>query len=50
MIPAHTLLAVLLLLRWKKLDSGSMTLPDIKAYYKFIWDLFYTEYCLYPFL
>lgn len=48
MVGGHALLAILLLTRFRKLNPESLT--DIKAFYKSIWDLFYLEYCLYPFL
>lgn len=45
MIGGHTALAAALLVRFRQLDSSSMT--SIKTYYKHIWDLFYLEYVLY---
>ncbi|EWM30055.1 tocopherol polyprenyltransferase-like protein [Nannochloropsis gaditana] len=48
MVGGHTVLAALLIQRYKKLEPDS--LASIKAFYKSIWDLFYLEYALYPFL
>jgi hypothetical protein len=45
MIGGHIALAMLLLVRYRKLDPDSM--PSVKLYYKHIWDLFYLEYVLY---
>lgn len=45
MLGGHALLASLLFIRFRQLDSSSM--PSIKKYYKNIWDLFYLEYALY---
>lgn len=50
MIPAHALLALGLILQTLKLDSAGYTQPAIAAYYRFIWNLFYAEYALLPFL
>lgn len=48
MVGGHGVLAVLLLNRFRKLNAESLV--EIKAYYKFIWDLFYLEYLMYPFM
>jgi len=45
MIGGHAALAVMLMVRFTKLDPESMA--SIKTYYKHIWDLFYLEYVLY---
>ena len=33
---------------WSRLDTSKMT--SVKKFYKVIWNLFYLEYCLYPFI
>lgn len=48
MVPAHALLATWLLKSFREMNPDKMT--DIKKYYKRIWDLFYLEYILYPFI
>lgn len=48
MVGGHTLLAALLARRYSRLDPKKLS--SIKAFYKSIWDLFYLEYVLYPFL
>jgi len=45
MIGGHVVLASVLAARFSKLDPNSI--PSIKRYYKYIWDLFYLEYFLY---
>jgi len=48
MVGGHALAAAWLALSFRKLDTTSMT--SIKAYYKQIWNLFYFEYLMYPFI
>jgi len=48
MVGGHTLLAALLVRRYSRLEPEKLS--SIKAFYKSIWDLFYLEYVLYPFL
>jgi hypothetical protein len=48
MVGGHAVLALMLLNRFRKLNAES--LAEIKSYYKFIWDLFYLEYLMYPFM
>lgn len=50
MVGAHALLGVGLIGATLKLDSGKYTQAAIADYYRFIWNLFYTEYALFPFL
>lgn len=45
MIGGHAALALMLLVRYRQLDTKSMR--SVKLYYKHIWDLFYLEYALY---
>lgn len=45
MIGGHLALAVMLVNRFKELDTTSIR--SVKKYYKNIWDLFYLEYILY---
>jgi hypothetical protein len=48
MVLGHALLGGALVRRFRQLNPNDP--KDVKGYYKFIWDLFYLEYCLYPFL
>lgn len=50
MIGAHTILALKLLYEGGKLDSGNYTQQAIRRYYAWVWNLFYSEYVLLPFL
>jgi homogentisate solanesyltransferase len=45
MLGGHSVLAAMLIYRFRQLDPESM--PSVKLYYKHIWDLFYLEYALY---
>jgi homogentisate solanesyltransferase len=48
MAPAHLLAGGWLFKSWRKLDPSSTA--SVKKYYKRIWDLFYLEYIMYPFI
>ena len=48
MVPGHALLALWLLKSHAKLEPDSQ--ESVKKFYKRIWDLFYLEYMMYPFL
>ena len=50
MIGGHAALAAALIWQTLKIDSDQYTVPAIQAYYRFIWNLFYSEYVLLPFL
>ena len=50
MIGGHAVLALGLLWQSAKLETEKYTVPAIQAYYRFIWNLFYSEYFLLPFL
>ncbi|DBA83085.1 TPA: hypothetical protein ACH3X2_006614 [Trebouxia sp. C0005] len=50
MIGGHALLALVLVWQTAKLESEAYTGPAIQAFYRFIWNLFYSEYLLLPFL
>lgn len=50
MIGGHAVLALALVWQTIKLDSEKYTAPAIQAFYRFIWNLFYSEYLLLPFL
>lgn len=50
MLGAHAVLGVLLIWQTLKLDSAKYTQAAIAGYYRFIWNLFYTEYAMFPFL
>ena len=48
MIGAHVVLGARLLLQQSALEAANFTQGAIAAYYRFIWQLFYLEYCLFP--
>lgn len=50
MIGAHCLLAVGTIWQTLQLQSKKYSASAIQAYYRFIWNLLYTEYALLPFL
>ncbi|KAL3147883.1 hypothetical protein ABBQ32_002604 [Trebouxia sp. C0010 RCD-2024] len=50
MIGGHAVLALALIRQTLKLESDKYTVPAIQAFYRFIWNLFYSEYLLLPFL
>lgn len=50
MIPFHALFAVMLTYKTLKLDAANYSKAGIQAYYQFIWNLFYSEYALLPFI
>jgi homogentisate solanesyltransferase len=50
MVPAHALLGVALAYQTAKLDAAKYSQTAIAAFYRFIWNLFYSEYLLLPFL
>lgn len=50
MVPTHAILAVMLVYKTIKLDAAKYSPEAIAAYYRFIWNLFYAEYALLPFL
>ena len=45
---AHSGLGLWLLASYRKLEPSSIV--SVKKYYKRIWDLFYIEYLIYPFI
>ncbi|CAM6090826.1 unnamed protein product [Calypogeia fissa] len=50
MIPAHAILAAGLVYQTWLLDSAKYTKESIAAFYRFIWNLFYSQYILLPFI
>ncbi|GAB4819429.1 hypothetical protein N2152v2_006475 [Parachlorella kessleri] len=50
MIPAHAVLGVMLVYKTLKLDAAGYTQAAIADFYRHIWNLFYSEYALLPFL
>jgi len=48
MLGGHAALATLLVVRFRQLKSDS--LASVKHFYRSIWDLFYLEYAMYPFI
>ncbi|CAM8892017.1 unnamed protein product [Rhodiola kirilowii] len=50
MIPAHTILAIALTYQAWILEKADYSKEAILGYYRFIWNLFYAEYAIFPFL
>lgn len=50
MIPAHAALGALLVWQTVKLDRAAYSAAAIAAYYRFVWNLFYSEYLILPFI
>nr|AKM76571.1 AT3G11945-like protein [Melianthus villosus] len=50
MIPAHTILALSLIFQTRVLEQANYTKEAISGFYQFIWNLFYTEYIIFPIL
>lgn len=50
MIPAHSILALGLIFQAWVLERANYTKEAIAGYYRFIWNLFYAEYIIFPFL
>ncbi|XVF07450.1 hypothetical protein REPUB_Repub06bG0139700 [Reevesia pubescens] len=50
MIPAHIFLALCLIFQAWLLEQAYYTKEAISGFYRFIWNLFYTEYAIFPFV
>jgi homogentisate solanesyltransferase len=50
MVGAHGVLAAVLGLRALKLAAAGYTRPAVVSFYVWIWNLFYSEYLLLPFI
>ncbi|MFS8004841.1 putative homogentisate solanesyltransferase [Helianthus anomalus] len=50
MIPFHTILASCLIFQAWVLERANYTQEAIAGYYRFIWNLFYAEYIIFPFI
>ncbi|XP_009798414.1 homogentisate solanesyltransferase, chloroplastic [Nicotiana tabacum] len=50
MIPVHAILALCLVFQAWLLEKANYTKEAISAYYQFIWNLFYAEYLIFPFI
>ncbi|XP_059668569.1 homogentisate solanesyltransferase, chloroplastic [Cornus florida] len=50
MIPAHTILALSLIFQTWLLEEANYTKEAIAGFYRFIWNLFYAEYIMFPFI
>ncbi|XXG64194.1 hypothetical protein AAC387_Pa05g2206 [Persea americana] len=48
MIPAHTILALVLIFQAWILERANHTKEAISGFYRFIWNLFYAEYLIFP--
>ncbi|XP_057546138.1 homogentisate solanesyltransferase, chloroplastic [Amaranthus tricolor] len=50
MIPIHTILAICLVFQTQLLDQANYSKEAITNFYRFIWNLFYAEYIIFPFI
>ncbi|KAK9986562.1 hypothetical protein SO802_031513 [Lithocarpus litseifolius] len=50
MIPAHVILALILIFQAWVLEQANYTKAAIAGFYRFIWNLFYAEYIIFPFI
>jgi homogentisate solanesyltransferase len=50
MVGAHTVLAAILALRALKLSQAGYTRAAVQRFYQWVWNLFYSEYVLLPFI
>lgn len=50
MIPLHSILALGLIFQAWLLEKANYTKEAISDYYRFIWNLFYSEYLMFPFI
>ncbi|KAI5585832.1 hypothetical protein BDE02_06G170900 [Populus trichocarpa] len=50
MIPAHTILALSMVFQMWVLEQANYTKEAISGFYRFIWNLFYAEYIIFPFI
>ncbi len=50
MAPAHAVLGIALAYQTMKLHADNYSQAGIAAFYRFIWNLFYLEYALLPWL
>ncbi|RVW46979.1 Homogentisate solanesyltransferase, chloroplastic [Vitis vinifera] len=50
MIPAHAILAAGLIFQARVLEQANYTKEAISDFYRFIWNLFYVEYIIFPFI
>ncbi|KAL2923935.1 Homogentisate solanesyltransferase chloroplastic [Bienertia sinuspersici] len=50
MVPSHAILAICLIFQTWLLDQAKYSKEAITSFYRFIWNLFYAEYILFPFI
>ncbi|MCL7050650.1 hypothetical protein MKW94_024521 [Papaver nudicaule] len=50
MIPLHAILAMGLIFQTWMLEQANYTKDAISGYYRFVWNLFYSEYIIFPFI
>ncbi|PWA77434.1 homogentisate phytylprenyltransferase [Artemisia annua] len=50
MVPVHTVLALCLIYQAWVLERAKYTQEAIAGYYRFVWNLFYAEYIIFPFI
>ncbi|TKY53218.1 Homogentisate solanesyltransferase [Spatholobus suberectus] len=50
LIPAHMIFAIGLIYQARMLEQANYTKDAISGFYRFIWNLFYAEYAIFPFI
>mmetsp|Transcript_8267 Transcript_8267/g.26014 ORF Transcript_8267/g.26014 Transcript_8267/m.26014 type:complete len:266 (+) Transcript_8267:3-800(+) len=50
LVPSQAVLAAMLVRGWLRLRAGKFTQDSLKAFYRLIWLVFYTQYILFPFI
>nr|AKM76558.1 AT3G11945-like protein [California macrophylla] len=50
MIPVHSVMALSLIYQTRALEQANYTKEAISGFYRFIWNLFYAEYIIFPFI
>nr|AKM76565.1 AT3G11945-like protein [Geranium incanum] len=50
MIPVHSAMALSLIYQTRELEQANYTKEAISGFYRFIWNLFYAEYIIFPFI
>ncbi|KAK7244703.1 hypothetical protein RIF29_39529 [Crotalaria pallida] len=50
LIPAHLIFALSLIFQARVLEQANYTKEAISGFYRFIWNLFYAEYAIFPFI
>ncbi|XXG81902.1 hypothetical protein AAC387_Pa09g2439 [Persea americana] len=50
MIPAHIILGLALIFEARKLERAKYSKEAVSSFYQYIWNLFYAEYIIFPFI